>query len=166
METKQTETDMRACHKMRGQVLSSPRNSLDPHYLVPHYYLGRIPSLFGSRWVVGYQVVGVLRVPRILCPLAPLTFGTALLRATGALNLLVKNMVVRPLVSTVLYVFGGPPCHSVTGILAVYRDPPYTCRYAWWSCFDSSLRRDDVEATQASWAGIIAMSFAGTAGVL
>ena len=40
------------------------RNSLDPYYLVPHYYLGHIPSLFGSRWVVGYQVVGVLRVPR------------------------------------------------------------------------------------------------------
>ena len=42
------------------------RNSLDPYYLVPHYYLGHIPSLFGSRWVVGYQVVGVLRVPRNL----------------------------------------------------------------------------------------------------
>ena len=39
-------------------------NSLDPYYLEPHYYLGHIPSLFGSRWVVGYQVVGVLRVPR------------------------------------------------------------------------------------------------------
>ena len=42
------------------------RNSLDPFYLVPHYYLGHIPSLFGSRWVVGYQVVGVLSVPRIV----------------------------------------------------------------------------------------------------
>ena len=42
------------------------RNSLDPYYLVPHYYLGHIPSLFGSRSVVGYQLVGVLRVPRII----------------------------------------------------------------------------------------------------
>ena len=41
-----------------------PRNSLGPHYLVPHCYLGHIPSLFGSEWVVGYQVVEVLRVPR------------------------------------------------------------------------------------------------------
>ena len=40
------------------------RNSLDPYYLVPHFYLGHIPPLFGSRWVVGYQVVGVLRVAR------------------------------------------------------------------------------------------------------
>ena len=42
------------------------RNSLDPYYLVPLYYLGHIPSVFGSTWVVGYQVVGVLRVPRIM----------------------------------------------------------------------------------------------------
>ena len=41
------------------------RNSLDPYYLVPHCHVGHIPSLFGSRWVVGYQVVGALRVPRI-----------------------------------------------------------------------------------------------------
>ena len=46
------------------------RNSLDPYYLVPHYYLGHIPSLFGSRWVVGYQVVGVLRVPRTIGPIS------------------------------------------------------------------------------------------------
>ena len=49
----------------RNSQVSFPRNSSDPHYLVPHCYLGHIPSLFGSRWVVGYQVVGVLRVPRI-----------------------------------------------------------------------------------------------------
>ena len=35
-------------------------------YLVPHDYWGCILSLFGSKWVVGYQVVGVLRVPRII----------------------------------------------------------------------------------------------------
>ena len=27
--------------------------------------MAHIPSAFGSKWVVGYQVVGVLRVPRI-----------------------------------------------------------------------------------------------------
>ena len=41
-------------------------NSLDPHYLVPHYYKGHIPYVFGSKWVVGYQVVGVQGVPRIV----------------------------------------------------------------------------------------------------
>ena len=54
------------CGKERSGKANKPqdnsRNSLDPYYLVPHYYLGHIPSLFGSRWV--YEVVGVLRVPR------------------------------------------------------------------------------------------------------
>ena len=49
---------------MLWNLLKNSRNSLDPYYLVPHYCLGHSPSLFGSRWVVGYQVVGVLRVPR------------------------------------------------------------------------------------------------------
>ena len=44
-----------------------PRDSQDPHYLVPHYQFRPKHRRNVALIVMGYQVVGVQGVPRIMC---------------------------------------------------------------------------------------------------